>query len=164
MMPQRREWQPTPIFSSVQFISITQLCLTLRPHESQHARPPLSITNSQSSPRLTSIESVMPSSHLILCRPLLLLPPIPPSIQGLQTARFLCPWNSPGKNAEVSCHFLLQGIFLTQGLNLMFYVSSIGRRILYHCATWEAQKYSYDWTVNQHQSTECPKLPAKSPV
>ena len=41
----------------------------------------LSITNSQSSPRLTSIESMMPSSHLILCRPLLLLPPIPPSIR-----------------------------------------------------------------------------------
>ena len=41
----------------------------------------LSITNSQSSLRLTSIESVMPSSHLILCHPLLLLPPIPPSIR-----------------------------------------------------------------------------------
>ena len=40
----------------------------------------LSITNSQSSLRLMSIESVMPSSHLILCHPLLLLPPIPPSI------------------------------------------------------------------------------------
>ena len=40
-----------------------------------------SITNSQSSFRLASIESVMPSSHLILCRPLLLLPPIPPSIR-----------------------------------------------------------------------------------
>ena len=41
----------------------------------------LSITNSQSSLRLTSIESVMPSSHLILCPPLLLLPPISPSIR-----------------------------------------------------------------------------------
>ena len=41
----------------------------------------LSITNSRSSLRLTSIESVMPSSHLILCRPHLLLPPIPPSIR-----------------------------------------------------------------------------------
>ena len=41
----------------------------------------LSISNSQSSPKLVSIESVMPSSHLILCRPLLLLPPIPPSIR-----------------------------------------------------------------------------------
>ena len=41
----------------------------------------LSITNSRSSLRLTSIETVMPSSHLTLCRPLLLLPPIPPSIR-----------------------------------------------------------------------------------
>ena len=41
----------------------------------------LSITNSRSSPRLTSVESVMPSSHLILCCPLFLLPPIPPSIR-----------------------------------------------------------------------------------
>ena len=41
----------------------------------------LSITNSRSSLRLTSIELVMPSSHLILCRPLLLLPPTPPSIR-----------------------------------------------------------------------------------
>ena len=40
----------------------------------------LSITNSQSSLTLTSIESVMPSNHLILCHPLFLLPPIPPSI------------------------------------------------------------------------------------
>ena len=41
----------------------------------------LSITNSRSSLRLTCIESVMPSSHIILCHPLLLLPPIPPSIR-----------------------------------------------------------------------------------
>ena len=41
----------------------------------------LSITNSWSSPKPTSTESVMPSSHLILCHPLLFLPPIPPSIR-----------------------------------------------------------------------------------
>ena len=41
----------------------------------------LSITNSRSSLKLKSIESVMPSNHLILCRPLFLLPPIPPSIR-----------------------------------------------------------------------------------
>ena len=41
----------------------------------------LSITNSQSSPKLMCIKSVMPFSHLILCRPLLLLPRIPPSIR-----------------------------------------------------------------------------------
>ena len=67
--------------SSVQF-SRSVVSDSLRPHESQHAR--LSITNSRSSPRLTSIESLMPSSHLILCRPLLLLPPIPPSISLFQ--------------------------------------------------------------------------------
>ena len=50
----------------------------------------LSITNSQSSLRLTSIESVMPSSHLILCRPLLLLPPIPPSIRVFSNESTLC--------------------------------------------------------------------------
>ena len=54
---------------------------SLRPHESQHSRPPLSINNSRSPPKLTSIESVMPSSHLILCRSLLLLPPVAPSIR-----------------------------------------------------------------------------------
>ena len=37
--------------------------------------------------------------------------------QGLQPSRFLCPWNFPGKNTEVGCHFLLQRIFITQGLN-----------------------------------------------
>ena len=54
---------------------------SLRPHESQHAQASLSITNSRSSLRLTSIELVMPSSHLILCHPLFLLPPVPPSIR-----------------------------------------------------------------------------------
>ena len=54
---------------------------SLRPHESAARQASLSITNSWSSLRLMSIESVMPSSHLILGHPLLLLPPIPPSIR-----------------------------------------------------------------------------------
>ena len=51
----------------------------------------VSITNSRSSLRLMAIESVMPSSHLILCRPLLLLPPIPPRLysHGILQARIL---------------------------------------------------------------------------
>ena len=63
-------------FSSVQSLSRVQLSATpcITAHQSS-----LSITNSRSSLRLTSIESVMPSSQLILCCPLLLLPPIPPS-------------------------------------------------------------------------------------
>ena len=50
----------------------------------------LSITNSRSSLRLTSIKSVMPSSHLILGHPLLLLPPIPPSIRVFSNESTLC--------------------------------------------------------------------------
>ena len=72
--------QNWPRFSSVQS-SHSVVSNSLRSHELQHARPPRSITNSRSSLKLASIESVMPSSHLILCRPLLLLPPIPPSIR-----------------------------------------------------------------------------------
>ena len=53
----------------------------LQPHESAARQASLSITNSRSSLKLMSIESMMPSSHLILCRPFLLLPPIPPSIK-----------------------------------------------------------------------------------
>ena len=49
-----------------------------------------------------------------------------------QSTRLLCPWNFPGKNTGVGCHFLLQGIFLTQGSNLHLCVSCIGRWILNH--------------------------------
>ena len=64
--------------SSVQSLSPVGLFVT---PWSAARQASLSITNSQSSLRFTSIKSVMPSSHLILCRPLLLLPPIPPSIK-----------------------------------------------------------------------------------
>ena len=65
-------------FSSVQLLSRVQLFVT--PWITAH-HTSLSITNSWSLPKLMSIESVMPSSHLIFCHPLLLLPPIPPSIR-----------------------------------------------------------------------------------
>ena len=65
-------------FSSVQLLSRVRLFVTPWIAASQAS---LSITNSRSSLRPTSIESVIPSSHLILGRPLLLLPPIPPSIR-----------------------------------------------------------------------------------
>ena len=66
------------------FSSVAQLCLTLCDPMNHRLQASLSITNSQSSPKLMSIESVMPSSHLILSRPLLLLPPIPASISLFQ--------------------------------------------------------------------------------
>ena len=65
-------------FSSVQFLSRVRLFETPWIAARQAS---LSNTNSRSSFKLMSIELVMPSSHLILCRPLLLLPPIPPRIR-----------------------------------------------------------------------------------
>ena len=53
---------------------------SLQPHESQHTRPPFPSPTPGVHP-IMSIKSVMPSSHLILCRPLVLLPPILPSIR-----------------------------------------------------------------------------------
>ena len=66
--------------SSVQF-SHSVLSDSLRPHEPQHARLPCPSPTPGSPPKPMSIESMMPSNHLILCRPLLLLPSIFPSIR-----------------------------------------------------------------------------------
>ena len=74
-------------FSSVQSLSRVRLFVTTWIAECQAS---LSITNSRSSLKLMSIESVMPFSHLILCRPLLLLPPIPPSVRVFSNESTLC--------------------------------------------------------------------------
>ena len=74
-------------FSSVQSLSRVRLFATPWIAARQAS---LSITISRSLLRLTSIESVMPSSHLILGRPFLLLPPIPPSIRVFSNESTLC--------------------------------------------------------------------------
>ena len=111
----------------VQFSSVAQSCPTLCDPMNLSTS---GITNSQSSPKPMSIESVMPPNHLILCRPLLLPPPIRPNIRvfsnaaaaakSLQSCPTLCdpidgsptrfpwPWDSPGKNTGVGYHFFLQ--------------------------------------------------------
>ena len=63
---------------------------SLWPHELQHTRPPLSITNYRSPPKPMSIESVMPSNHLILCCPPLLPPSICPIIRVFSNESALC--------------------------------------------------------------------------
>ena len=70
-----------PLWTHVQFSSVAQSCLTLCDPMNLSSQASLSITNSRSLLKLMSIESVMPSSHLILCHSLFLLPPIPPSIR-----------------------------------------------------------------------------------
>ena len=79
--------------SSVQF-SRSVVSDSLQPHKLQHARPPCPSPTPGVHSKLMSIESVMPSSHLILCRPLLLLPPIPPRIRVFpneSTLHIRCP-------------------------------------------------------------------------
>ena len=73
MVMRGREW-------GVQFSS-SVVSDSLQPQELQHARPPCLSPTPGVHSNIMSIESVMPSSHLIFCRPLLLLPPIPPSIR-----------------------------------------------------------------------------------
>ena len=89
-------------FSSVQSLSHVQLFATPWTTACQAF---LSITNSRSSPRLTSIESVMPSNHLILYRPLLLLPPIPPSIRVFSMSQ-LFTWGGQSIGVSALASFL----------------------------------------------------------
>ena len=74
-------------FSSVKSLSRVRLSAT---HELQLARPPCPSPNTRSSLRLMSNKLVMPSRHLILCHPLFLLPPIPPSIRVFCNESTLC--------------------------------------------------------------------------
>ena len=88
------------LFSSVQSLSCVQLFVTPWTGACQAS---LSLTNSRSSPKLMSIESVMPSNHLIHCRPLLLLPSIPPSIRVFSNeSTLLMRWQIIGVSASSS--------------------------------------------------------------
>ena len=91
-------WQ----FSSVQSLSRVQLFVTPWIAARQAS---LSINNSRSSLRLTCIEPVMPSSHLILCRPLLLLPPTPPSIKSYPMSQLFA-WGGQSTGVSVLASFL----------------------------------------------------------
>ena len=90
-------------FNSVQ--SLSHVWLFATPWVTAH-QASLSITNSRSLPKLMSIKLVMPSNHLILCNPLFLLPPIPPSIRvfSSESAPVSLPWGvqSIGVSASTS--------------------------------------------------------------
>ena len=93
-------WGLSAQFSSVQLLSHVWLFAT--PWITAH-QTSLSITNSWSLPKLMCIKSVMPSSHLILCCPLLLLPPILPSIRVFSNESTLSMrWLSTGVSASAS--------------------------------------------------------------
>ena len=73
---------------------------------------------------------------------------------GLYPVRLLCPWDSPAKNIEVGCHFLLQGISLTQWLNKPL----LHWQTFFNTATWEAQYF------NQIKEKDMPGLHNSLPV
>ena len=67
----------------------------------------------------------------------------------------LCPWNSPGKNIGVVCHVLLQGTFLTQGLNPHhFMFPALAGRFFTTSATWEAYIYVYTFRTQMKKASE----------
>jgi len=70
---------------------------------------------------------------------------------GLQPARLLCPWDFPGKNIGVGCHSLLQGIFLTQGLNQGLPPC---RQILYHLSHQGNIHQFKPWKIAHHRPQE----------
>ena len=161
-------------FSSVQFSSVQSLI-----HVRFFATPriaarqaSLSITNSRSSLKLMSIESVMPASHLILCCPLLLLPPIPPSISLFQWVNFS---HEVAKVLEFQLqHHSLQRIFLEQkALNRNFYKNKCseledGFKKTYSDSGRSYKKVGETKPMHVHQFiqqliTDCP-LCARNPV
>ena len=106
-----QEFSPTPQFKSINSLvlsllygqSLSHVWLFATPWTAAH-QASLSITSSQSLPRLMSIESVMPSNHLILCHPLLLLPLIFPSIRSFPMSQL---FSSGGQRIGVSVSTLV---------------------------------------------------------
>ena len=122
----------------------------------------LSITNSRSSLRLMSVKSMMPSSHLILCRPFLLLPPVPPSIRVFSnesTLRMRWPkdWSFsfsviPSKEIPGLISFRMDWLDLlaVQGtLKSLLQHHSSKESILWHSAFFTVQLHIHTWLLEK---------------
>ena len=115
----------------------------------------LSITNFRSSLRLTSIESVMPSSHLILYRPFLLLPPIPPSIKVFSNESTLCIrwpkyWSfsfsiSPSNEYSGLISFRMDwlDLFAVQGLSRVFSDTTVQQHQFFHTQVFNSPTLTF---------------------
>ena len=137
---------------SVQFSSVAQSCPTpCNPMTAAH-QASLSVTNSQSLPKPMSVESVMTSNHLILCRPLLLLPSIFPSIrvfsnESVLHIRWTKYWSfsfsiSPSNEYSGLIYFRMDclDLLVVQGtLKSLFQLHSLKASILQHSAFFIVQ-------------------------
>ena len=133
----------------VQFSSVAQSCLILC-DPMNRSQATLSITNCRSPPKLMSIESVMPSSHLILCHPLLLLPPIPPSISvssNESTLRMKCPkyWSLSFSTSPSNEHPGL--IFRMDWLDLLVVQRTLKSLLQHHSSKTSILRCSAFFTV-----------------
>ena len=137
-------------FSSVQVLSHVWLFATPWIAVRQAS---LSITNSQSSPKLMSIESVMPSSHLILCRPLLLLPP-----SGSFPMSQLFPWGGQITGASASASVLPMNTqdwspiewtvwisLQSKGLSRVFSTTTVQKALILRCSAFFIVQLSHPY-------------------
>ena len=159
------------MFQSVQFSSFQSLSCVwlLQPHESQHSRPPCP-SQTPGVYSNSSIESVMPSSHLILCHPLLLLPPISPSIRVFPNeSTLLMRWPKYCSKEQIStmqnCNYcctklisLVKGRWLNRGRNASTFAHPHAQLIIVILHFTETTK-----TVGQEFSY-CPPETPSSPV
>ena len=155
-------WKGKFQFSSVQSLSHVRLFWTPWIAAGQDS---LSITNSRNSPNLMFIESVIPSSHLILCRPLLLLPSVPRSIRLFYNELTLClrwpkcwsfsfsinPSNEhPGSPLEWTGWISLQSKELSRVFSKttvqkhQFFGAQLSSQSNSHIHTWPLEKHSLD--------------------
>ena len=135
-------------FSSVQSLSRVRLFATPQTAACQAS---LSITNSQSLPKLMSIEAVMPSNHLILCHPLLLLPSIFPSIRVFSKESALCIrwpkyWSFSFNISPSSEHSELIS-FRMDWLNLLAVQGTLKSLLQHHSSKASIRRHSAFFTV-----------------
>ena len=145
-------------FSSVQLLSRVWLFATPWIAARQVS---LSITNSRSSLKLMSIESVMPSNHLILCHPLLLLPPIPPSIRVFSNESTLpmrwpkyCSFSfsiSPSNEHPGLIYFRMNWLDLlaVQEIHKSLQHHSSKASILHHSAFFKSNSHIHTWPLEK---------------
>ena len=145
-------------FSSVQ--SLSHVWLSVTPWIAA-CQAFLSLTNSQSSPKPMSIESVMPSSHLILCYPLLLLSSIPPSIRVFSNESALCIcwpkyWNfslsiSPSNECPGLVSFRIHWLdLLAKGLTRVFSSTTVQKHQFFGTQpSSQSNSHIYTWLLEK---------------
>ena len=130
---------------------------SLHPHESQHARPPCPSPTPGVYSNSCAIELVMPSSHLILCHPILLLPPIPPSIRVFSnesTLRMRWPkyWSFSFSISPSNDHPGLIS-FRMDWLDLLAVQGTLKSLLQHHSSKASVLQYSAFFTVHCHIHT-----------